>query len=306
MALEWTAEYPLAPIKPFLVHAHHIGMRAGVVATTDYATAFADIDVALLVGARPRGPGMERKDLLTANANIFRGQGEALDKYAKKSVLVLVVGNPANTNALIASTFAPSIPRTKFSCLTRLDHNRARSMLASKLNVSPSGVKNVIIWGNHSATQFPDVRYAMVSGRNPARPHDVSSVAASLPEAKEWLRGEFITLIQQRGKAVIDRRGASSAASAAVAIVDHVRDWWCGSSNEIVSMGVYTDGKAYGVQANLIYSMPVICEGQGKVRLVTDLALDDFSAGKLKATETELLQERHLALPEQYPEAPPA
>jgi malate dehydrogenase len=258
---------------------------AGVVATSDYAVAFQDVDVALLVGARPRGPGMERSDLLAANAAIFAGQGDALDKYAKKSVLVLVVGNPANTNALIAATHAPSIPRENFTALTRLDLNRARALLAGKVGVAPTAVKNVIIWGNHSTTQYADARMAMVARH--ARGHDSVSVQSLLGDAgREWMRGEFLATIQQRGKTVIDKRGASSAASAANAICDHVRDLWLGSQGDLVSMGVYVAGAGtgagagtpYGVSADLIYSLPVVCDGKGKYRVVKDLTLDAFSA----------------------------
>lgn len=260
---------------------------AKIVSTTDDVTAFTGIDVALLVGARPRGPGMERKDLLTANAAIFKRQGELLDTYASKDVKVVVVGNPANTNALIAATLAPSIPKENFTALTRLDQNRAKAQIAKRLGKGVGEVKDVIIWGNHSTTQYPDVRFAKVGG-------------AAVPDAvadKAWLEGSFISTIQQRGKAVIDKRGASSAASAANAIIDHMRDWLLGSSGEIVSMGVYTaSGAPYGVESNLIYSLPLITERGGSYKVVADLPVDDFSAGKLKATEKELMEERELAM----------
>jgi malate dehydrogenase len=270
---------------------------AGVVCTSDVKTAFTDIDVALLVGARPRGPGMERSDLLAANAAIFKSQGEALEAYAKKSVLVLVVGNPANTNALIASAHAPSIPRQNFSALTRLDHNRAKALLAKKVGAEPSKIRNVIIWGNHSTTQYPDARFAVATAH--ARGHDSSSVT-SLIGNPEWFKADFVTAIQQRGKSVIDKRGASSAASASSAICDAMRDWYCGSNGEIVSMGVYTDGTAYGIASDLIFSMPVVCEGGGKIRVVSDLSIDAFSAEMLSKTEAELKDERELALPGQF------
>lgn len=257
-----------------------------IVATTSYEDAFKGVDVALLVGARPRGPGMERKDLLQANASIFKGQGEALEKYASRDCKVLVVGNPANTNALIAATYAPSIPRANFTALTRLDQNRAKAQVAKRSSVGVADVKNVLIWGNHSTTQYPDVRFATAAGK--------PAFEAIGDDA--WLKGDFITTIQQRGKAVIDKRGASSAASAANAIIDHVHDWLLGSNGEMVSMGVYTDGKSYGVAEGLIYSLPCICERGGSYRIVTDLAIDEFSQGKLKATEEELLQEKGLAL----------
>lgn len=276
---------------------------AGVVCATDEQTAFTDIDVALLVGARPRGPGMERKDLLQANAAIFRSQGAALDKWAKKTVKVLVVGNPANTNALIAAQNAPSIPKANFTALTRLDHNRAKGALAKRLSVNAGDIRNVIIWGNHSTTQYPDVRFATVEGA--PRGHDSSSVPALVAD-EAWLRGEFISTIQQRGKAVIDKRGASSAASAASAIVDHVHDWMLGSSGEIVSMGVWTDGSAYGVAEGLIFSLPVVCEPGGSYRIISDLAVDEFSRGMLAKTEDELKQEREMAFAPPAPAPSPA
>lgn len=275
---------------------------AGVVATSDYAAAFADIDVALLVGARPRGPGMERKDLLAANAAIFKGQGDALEKYAKKSVKVLVVGNPANTNALITLLHAPSIPKANFTALTRLDMNRARSALAKRIGggANPADVRNVIIWGNHSTTQFPDTRFGVLEGH--PRAQDSAAVPALIAD-KAWLQGEFVTAIQQRGKAVIDKRGASSAASAASAIVDHIRDWVSGSSGDMVSMGVYVDPAVhpeglYGglAPAGTVYSLPVVTRPGGEYTIVADLSLDDYAKGMLKATADELLHEKELAL----------
>lgn len=259
---------------------------AKVVATTDYAVAFAGVDVALLVGARPRGPGMERKDLLAANAAIFKGQGEALERYASRDVKVLVVGNPANTNALIAAKFAPSIPRANFTALTRLDQNRAKSAIAKRTGTAVDAVTGVIIWGNHSTTQYPDVRFATAAG---------APVPAAVAD-DAWLHGPFITAIQQRGKAVIDKRGASSAASAAHAIVDHVRDWLLGSAGAWVSMGVVTGADApYGIASDLVFSFPLITHRGGSYSVVADLAVDAFSADKLKATEKELLEERTMA-----------
>ena len=205
-------------------------------ATTSYEVAFAGVDVALLVGARPRGPGMERADLLTANAAIFRGQGDALNRLASRDVKVLVVGNPANTNALIAARAAPSLPRSSFTALTRLDQNRGTGMIARRLGVVPARVKTVIIWGNHSTTQFPDARFAVVTDL--PRPGDVAGVPALVNDTT-WLNTTFVEDIQQRGKAVIDKRGASSAASAAEAITNHVRDWVLGSAGNIISMGEY-------------------------------------------------------------------
>lgn len=259
-----------------------------IVATADYETAFTGVDVALLVGARPRGPGMERKDLLQANASIFKGQGEAMDKYASKDVKVLVVGNPANTNALIASHYAPSIPKANFTALTRLDQNRAVAQIAARVGAPVKGIRDVFIWGNHSTTQYPDVRFAKADGKEVSTMLDAESAA--------WVRSDFITTIQQRGKAVIDKRGGSSAASAANAIVDHIRDWVLGSDGRAVSMGVYSDGTTYGVTEGLIFSMPVVCSRGGSYRIVTDFAVDEFSAEKFKATEEELVQERTMAL----------
>jgi malate dehydrogenase len=259
-----------------------------VVATTEYEKAFAGVDVALLVGARPRGPGMERSDLLLANANIFKGQGEALDKFASKDVKVLVVGNPANTNALIAAHYAPSIPKENFSALTRLDQNRAKSQIAKRAGVSVGTVKNVLIWGNHSTTQYPDVRFATVGAEG--------KKATEAVDDEAYLQGAFISTIQQRGKAVIDKRGASSAASAANAIVDHVRDWVLGSNGEMVSMGVYSAGNTYGINEGLIFSFPCVCTRGGKYTVTSGLEIDAFSQAKLKATEDELVSEKAIAL----------
>ena len=230
-------------------------LLAGIVATTEYSVAFAGLDVALLVGARPRTPGMERKDLLAANAAIFVGQGEALDKYAKRTVKVLCVGNPANTNALIAARNAPGLPKEAFTSLTRLDHNRAVAALASKLGANPGDIRGVTIWGNHSTTQFADTRFAMREGH--PRASDSASVAACVGD-KAWLQGHFVQTIQKRGGEVMAKRQASSAASAACAIVDHMRDWIGGTEGHWVSMGVYTDGTTYGVEEGLFFSMPCI------------------------------------------------
>ena len=232
-------------------------LLAGLLATTDYAPAFAGVDYALLVGARPRAPGMERRDLLAANAAIFRGQGEALDRYAKRTVRVLCVGNPANTNALIAARAAPGLPRAAFTALTRLDHNRATAMLAQRLGASPRDVQGVIIWGNHSATQYADARFAVREGH--PRPQDSSSVPAALGDGgAAWLQGDFVRAVQQRGAEVMGKRQGSSAGSAAVAICDHVRDWAAGSRGHWVSMGVHMDGSAYGVAEGIYFSMPCI------------------------------------------------
>ena len=269
-------------------------LLASVLATADYAAAFDGADAALLVGARPRGPGMARADLLAANAEIFRGQGAALDAHAKRSVKVLVVGNPANTNALVAARAAPGLPRAAFTSLSRLDHNRATAMLARRIGANPGDVKNVIVWGNHSAAQYADARFAMREGH--PRASDSSSVAAAVGD-RAWLRGEFVDAVQARGGAVMEKRGLSSAASAASAIVDHMRDWCAGSAGHWVSMGVHTDGAAYGVAPGVFFSMPCICDGAGGYAVVADLALDDEAKRRLAAAEAELLAERALAFP---------
>jgi malate dehydrogenase len=260
-----------------------------IVPTTDYAVAFSGVDVAILVGARPRGPGMERKDLLEANAAIFKGQGDAIEKYASRDVKVLVVGNPANTNALITSMHAPSIPKSNFSCLTRLDENRARSLLARRLNANVGLIRNVIIWGNHSTTQYPDVRFATLE-KHP-RPQDSASVAKLIND-KVWLETDFITTIQQRGKTVIDKRGASSAASAAEAIVNAVHDWILGSEGRMISMGVYVVNSIYNIPTDLVVSVPVVTYRGGGYDIVKDLSLDEFSKTKIDASVTELLEEK--------------
>ena len=230
-------------------------LLSGVVCTSDYAVAFSGVDYALLVGARPRAPGMERKDLLAANAAIFKGQGEALDLHAKRTVKVLCVGNPANTNALIAARAAPGLPPTSFTALTRLDHNRARAALAKRIGANPGDIQGVIIWGNHSTTQYADARFTMREGF--PRAQDSASVPACVGD-DAWLKGEFVKFVQQRGGEVMAKRQASSAASAANAICDHVRDWCLGSRGHWVSMGIYTDGSAYGITGGLFYSMPCV------------------------------------------------
>lgn len=209
---------------------------------------FKDADVIVMVGARPRGPGMERKDLLTANAKIFQAQGEAIDKVAKKTVKVAVVGNPANTNALICSHYAPSIPKANFSALTRLDENRAYSQIADKVGAHVDDVNNIIIWGNHSATQYPDTFHATVHGK-PLR---------DVVRDDKYLQGEFLTKVQKRGAEIISVMGKSSAASAANAACDHVHDLWFGSKpGKLVSMGVISDGNSYGIPAGVMYSFPL-------------------------------------------------
>ena len=255
-------------------------LLAGVVATDSAETAFKDADFVLLVGAKPRGPGMERKDLLLENAKIFSAQGKALNAAAKKSVKVLVVGNPANTNALIASSNAPRIPAKNFSAMMRLDHNRALSQLAAKTGKHVTDIKRMTVWGNHSATQYPDIRSATVKGKP----------AAKLV-SQEWISGEFIPTVQQRGAAIIKARGLSSAASAASAAIDHMRDWALGTpKGDWVSMAVPADG-SYGVKKGIIYGYPVTCS-KGQWKIVKGLKLDDFSKQRMAATEAELREER--------------
>ena len=253
---------------------------AGMVCTDDANVAFKDADHALLVGARPRGPGMERKDLLEANANIFSVQGKAINDHASRGIKVLVVGNPANTNALIAQRNAPDINPRQFTAMTRLDHNRAMTQIAQKTGKTINDVTNMTIWGNHSATQYPDLHHAKVGGQT----------ATDLVE-QDWYANSFIPTVQQRGAAIIDARGASSAASAANAAVAHMRSWALGSpEGDWVSMGVYSDG-SYGIQEGLIYSYPCVCKN-GDWEIVQGLEVNDFSREKMTATEQELAEER--------------
>ena len=249
-----------------------------IVATDDPNVAFKDADFALLVGARPRGPGMERKDLLEANAAIFSVQGKALNDHASRNVRVLVVGNPANTNALIASCNAPDLNPRQFTAMTRLDHNRALTQLAQKTGKRVTDIDSMIIWGNHSATQYPDLAHTKVDGK----------AAFDLVE-RDWYENDFIPTVQQRGAAIIKARGASSAASAASAAIDHMRDWALGVDG-IVSMAIPSDG-SYGIAEGIIYSYPVRCQN-GDYEIVQGLEIDEFSRGKMQATEDELRQER--------------
>ena len=249
-----------------------------VVYTDDANVAFKDTDYALLVGSRPRGPGMERKDLLEANAAIFSVQGKALNDNASRDVKVLVVGNPANTNALIAQRNAPDLSARNFTAMTRLDHNRAMAQLAAKAGKHVTEIDGLCIWGNHSATQYPDIHRASVAGEG----------AMSILDM-EWYTADFIPTVQQRGAAIIEARGASSAASAANAAIDHMRDWVLGTDS-VVSMGVYSDG-SYGVAEGLIYSFPVTCQG-GDWSIVQGVEVNGFSQEKMEATEAELAEER--------------
>ncbi|MGK0501141.1 MAG: malate dehydrogenase [Oceanicoccus sp.] len=255
-------------------------LLAGVVCTDDPNVGFKDSDYALLVGARPRGPGMERKDLLEANAAIFSVQGKAIDDNASKSIKVLVVGNPANTNALITQRNAPSIPAQNFTAMMRLDHNRAKTQIAQKTGKTVDDVTNMVVWGNHSATQFPDLYTAKVAG-TPA----IDQVDQA------WYENDFIPTVQQRGAAIIKARGASSAASAANAAIDHVRTWALGTDgDDWVSMGVYSDG-SYGITEGLVYSFPCRCKN-GQWEIVQGLSINEFSQAKMEVTEAELTQER--------------
>jgi len=265
---------------------------AGVVPTDDPAVAFNDVDAAFLIGAFPRKQGMERKDLLAANIKIFKAQGQAMNKYAKKSVKVLVVGNPANTNALICSKYAPSIPKENFSAMTRLDQNRAKSQIAERIGVNADDVKNVIIWGNHSSTQFPDAKHGFIKKKFPRA--TTTTVRDALQNDK-WLQGEFITTVQKRGAAVIAARKLSSAMSAAKAACDHMRDWFLGTpEGEFTSMGVFSDG-SYNIPQGIMYSYPVTCKN-GKWTIQYGLIIDNFSRGKMDETAAELVQERAEAL----------
>lgn len=250
----------------------------GIESSSDPMVAFNDIDYALLVGSRPRTKGMERKDLLEVNGKIFIEQGKALNSVAKKSVKVLVVGNPANTNALILANNAPDIPRKNITSMMRLDHNRAMNYLANKLNSHSTLVKNVIAWGNHSSTQYPDITNCTVEGRN-----------ALTQVEQEWLIQDFIPTIQKRGAAIIEARGFSSAASAANAAIDHMRDWVFGSA-DIVTMGVPSDG-SYGIPAGVYFGYPCICR-DGEYEVVTDFAISPMSREYMDITYNELCEER--------------
>ncbi|MDD5460193.1 MAG: malate dehydrogenase [Methylococcales bacterium] len=248
--------------------------------TDDPMVAFRNVDYAFLVGARPRGPGMERKDLLAANAEIFAVQGKALNAVANRDVKVLVTGNPANTNALITIKNAPDLSPENFSAMTRLDHNRAISQLAEKCGVLTADIKNMIIWGNHSATQYPDLHHAKVKGQD----------ALSLID-EDWFINEFIPTVQQRGAVVIQARGQSSAASAANAAIDQMKNWISGTEvGDWVSMGMLSDG-SYGVAGDLVYSFPVTVV-DGKASIVKGLAINEFSRQRMKLTEDELKEER--------------
>ena len=256
-------------------------LLSDIVRTDDPSEAFGDISYALLVGARPRSKGMERKDLLEANGGIFKPQGKALSDNAAADVKILVVGNPANTNALIAMNNAPNIPNERFTAMTRLDHNRAIAQVAAKTGTTVSDITKMTIWGNHSATQYPDLFHAEVKGQN----------AAALVNDQAWLENDFIPTVQQRGAAIIEARGLSSAASAANAAIDHMRTWALGSAKgDWVSMAIPSDG-SYGVAEGIISSVPVTC-ANGKYEIVQGLDIDDFSRGRIDASVAELVEER--------------
>jgi malate dehydrogenase len=253
---------------------------AGVIPTDDPNVAFQETDYAVLVGARPRGPGMERSDLLKANAAIFSVQGKALSDHSNPDVKVLVVGNPANTNALITLKNAPNLNPRNISAMMRLDHNRAVSQLAAKTGTHTTKIEKMVVWGNHSSTQYPDISYALVDGEPAINKVD-----------EAWYKNEFIPTVQQRGAAIIKARGASSAASAASAAVDHMRDWVLGSNGRWVSMGVHSAGNTYGIDEDIIFSFPIVCEN-GQWKEISGLQVVEFSRERLTATQDELLQEK--------------
>ena len=251
-----------------------------VICTDDANVAFKDVEYALLVGAKPRGPGMERKDLLKDNGGIFGPQGKALNDHAKRNVKVLVVGNPANTNAMIAMNHAPDLDRRQFTAMMRLDHNRAMSQLAAKVGCHTTDIKKMIIWGNHSSTQYPDIHHAEVKGE---------AAAPMVDDA--WMKDDFIPTVQQRGAAIIKARGASSAASAGSAAIDHMRSWALGTADgDWVSMGIPSDG-SYGIEEGIIYSYPCTCK-DGQYEIVQGLDISDFSREKMDASKQELMEER--------------
>ncbi len=255
-------------------------LLAGVTPSDDPNVAFKDVDIAILIGSRPRGPGMERRDLLAANAEIFKVQGKALNDVAKRDVKVLVVGNPANTNAYIAMKSAPDLPKENFTAMLRLDHNRAVSMLAEKSGVAVKDIEKVAVWGNHSPTMYADYRFATANGK--ALPDIIND--------EEWYKTTYLSAVGKRGAAIIEARGLSSAASAANAAIDHVRDWVLGTNGKWVSMGIPSDG-SYGIPEGVMYGVPVTCEG-GKYKRVEGLPVDEFSRSRMDHTLNELLEEQ--------------
>ncbi len=255
-------------------------LLAGMVSASDPKVAFRDADVALLVGARPRSKGMERKDLLEANGAIFTGQGRALNDAASGNVKVLVVGNPANTNAYIAMRSAPDLPRENFTAMLRLDHNRALSQLAARTGMPVGSIEKMIVWGNHSPTMYPDYRFATIGGKP----------APKFVNDEQWYRTVFIPTVGKRGAAIIEARGLSSAASAANAAIDHVRDWLIGTNGKWVTMGIPSDG-SYGIPEGTLYGFPVTCSA-GRYQMIKGLVIDEFSRSKMDATLKELEEER--------------
>lgn len=280
--LELPMEKPQKALKGVMMELDDCAfpLLADMTGTGDPKEAFKDIDYALLIGAKPRGPGMERKDLLMDNAKIFIEQGKALNEVAKRDVRVIVVGNPANTNAYIAKESAPDLPATNFTSMMRLDHNRAVSQLATRTGKKVSDVEKMVVWGNHSPTMYPDLRFATVDGKD----------AKTLVADETWYRETYIPTVGKRGAAIIDARGASSAASAGNAAIGHMRDWMLGSNGEWVTMGVVSDG-AYGIPEGMVYGFPCTCT-PGKYEVVKDLKIDDFSREKMDFTLKELKEER--------------
>jgi len=280
--LELPIEKPQAALRGVMMELEDCAfpLLAGMIGTGDPNVAFRDADYALLVGARPRGPGMERKDLLLENAKIFIEQGKALDAVAKRDIRVLVVGNPANTNAYIAMRSAPSLPKKNFTAMLRLDHNRALSQLAAKTGKPVGAIEKLIVWGNHSPTMYADYRFATVGDQS----------VKDLINDDNWNRNVFLPIVGKRGAAIIEARGMSSAASAANAAVDHVRDWTQGTSGRWVTMGVASDG-SYGIPHDVMYGVPVTAAG-GEYTRVAGLPIDDFSREKMDATLRELEEER--------------
>ncbi len=279
--LELPMEKPQQALKGCMMELEDCAfpLLAGMVGTGDPAVAFKDADYALLVGARPRGPGMERKDLLSANAQIFTAQGKAINEVASRDIRVIVVGNPANTNCYITMKSAPDIPKANFTSMMRLDHNRAMYHIAAKAGKTVNDVEKMIVWGNHSPTMFPDIRFANIAGQPASKQVD-----------EGWYRNEYIPMIGKRGAAVIEARGLSSAASAANAAITHMRDWALGSNGQWVTMGIPSDG-SYGIPEDLLYGVPVTCT-PGKYERVTGLEIDAFARAKMDATLKELLEEQ--------------
>lgn len=280
--LELPLEKPQSALKGVMMELDDCAfpLLAGITGTGDPKEAFKDADYALLIGAKPRGPGMERKELLMDNAKIFIEQGKALNDVASREVRVIVVGNPANTNAYIAKHSAPDLPAANFTSMMRLDHNRAISQLAARTGKTVSDIEKMVVWGNHSPTMYPDLRFATVAGQN----------AKQLVNNETWYRETYIPTVGKRGAAIIDARGASSAASAGNAAIDHMRDWVLGSDGRWVTMGVVSDG-SYGIPEGMIYGFPCTCTA-GKYEVIKGLEIDDFSREKMDLTLKELKEER--------------